>query len=106
MISLAWILAIFEVSWESGGDHPGFLFLDSPQKNLGQTGERDAEFADTVTIADFYKHLRTWLAGPGAGAQIIIVDNAPPPDAEDDVVVRYSGRVDRPPYGLIDDAVA
>jgi hypothetical protein len=106
LISLAWVLAIFEVSWESGGAHPGFLFLDSPQKNLGQTGERDAKFADTVTIADFYKHLRTWLAGSGAGAQIIIVDNAPPANAENDVVVRYSGRADHPPYGLIDDAIA
>ncbi|RLK24756.1 hypothetical protein DER29_2690 [Micromonospora sp. M71_S20] len=106
LISLAWILAIFEVSWESGGSHPGFLFLDSPQKNLGQTGERDAEFADTVTIADFYKHLHTWLTGRGAGAQIVIVDNAPPAEVEDDVVVRYSGRADQPPYGLIDDAVA
>jgi len=105
LISLAWTLAIFEVSWESGGSHPGFLFLDSPQKNLGQTGERDAEFADSVTIADFYKHLHTWLAGRGAGAQIIIVDNAPPAEAEDDVVVRYSGRAEQPPYGLIDDAI-
>jgi hypothetical protein len=106
LISLAWILAIFEISWESGGSHPGFLFLDSPQKNLGQTGERDAEFADTVTIADFYKHLHTWLAGPGAGAQIVIIDNAPPVEIENDVVVRYSGRADQPPYGLIEDATA
>ncbi len=106
LISLAWILAIFEVSWEAGGYHPGFLLLDSPQKNLGQTGERDAEFADTVTIADFYKHLHTWLTGPGGGAQIIIVDNAPPSGAENDIVVRYSGRADQPPYGLIDDAIA
>ncbi|GAB3946946.1 hypothetical protein GCM10027614_41320 [Micromonospora vulcania] len=106
LLSLAWILAIFEVSWESGGSHPGFLFLDSPQKNLGQTGERDTEFADTVTIADFYKHLHTWLAGLGAGAQIIIVDNAPPAEVENDVVVRYSARADQPPYGLIDDAIA
>jgi hypothetical protein len=63
------MLAIFEVAWEAGAAHPGFLFLDSPQKNLGQTGERDAEFADTVTIADINKHLHNWLTGPGAGAQ-------------------------------------
>ncbi|RKN41008.1 DNA recombination protein RecN [Micromonospora endolithica] len=104
LISLAWELAIFEVAWETGAAHPGFLFLDSPQKNLGQTGERDAEFADTVTIADFYKHLHTWLAGPGAGAQIVLADNAPPPEADDDVILRFSRRVDQPPYGLIDDA--
>jgi DNA repair exonuclease SbcCD ATPase subunit len=104
LISLAWMLAIFEVAWETGGSHPGFLFLDSPQKNLGQTGDRDAEFADTVTIADFYKHLHSWLADAGAGAQIVISDNAPPPEADADVIVRFSRRVDLPPYGLIDDA--
>lgn len=104
LISLAWMLAIFEVAWESGAAHPGFLFLDSPQKNLGQTGERDAEFADTVTIADIYKHLHNWLAGPGAGAQIVLADNAPPHEADDDVILRFSRRVDHPPYGLIDDA--
>lgn len=106
LISLAWTLAIFQVAWETGGSHPGFLFIDSPQKNLGQTGERDTEFADAVTISDFYKHLHAWLAGPGAGAQIIIADNAPPLYAEDNIVVRYSGREALPPYGLIDDATA
>ncbi|MEV0327445.1 DNA recombination protein RecN [Micromonospora echinospora] len=104
LISLAWMLAIFEVAWEAGAAHPGFIFLDSPQKNLGQTGERDAEFADTVTIADFYRHLHAWLAGPGVGAQVVLVDNAPPPEAADDVILRFSRRVDQPPYGLIDDA--
>jgi hypothetical protein len=103
LISLAWQLAVFEVAWETGSSHPGFLLLDSPQKNLGQAGERDAEFADTVTIADIYRHLHTWLAGRGAGAQVIVADNAPPPQADPDVVVRFSRRPDQPPYGLIDD---
>jgi hypothetical protein len=102
LISLAWILAVFEIAWESGGAHPGFLFLDSPQKNLGQT-DRDAEFADSITIADIYRHLHTWLAGAGAGAQVVIADNAPPAEADDDVIVRFSRRLDQPPYGLIDD---
>ena len=39
-------------------------------------------------------------------AQVIIVDNRPPATADDHVVVRYSGRTDEPPYGLIDDEVA
>jgi hypothetical protein len=103
LISLAWQLALFEVAWETGSSHPGFLLLDSPQKNLGQTGERDAEFADTVTVADIYRHLQRWLAGRGAGAQVVVADNAPPPEAEADVIVRFSRRPDQPPYGLIDD---
>jgi hypothetical protein len=103
LISLAWQLAVFEVAWESGSSHPGFLLLDSPQKNLGQTGERDAEFADTVTVADIYRHLQGWLAGRGAGAQIIVADNAPPAEADPNVIVRFSRRSDQPPYGLIDD---
>jgi hypothetical protein len=53
-----------------------------------------------------YRHLRRWLAGSGAGAQIIVADNAPPPEADADVVVRFSRRRDVPPYGLIDDETA
>jgi hypothetical protein len=106
LISLAWILAIVEIAWETGSAHPGFLMIDSPQKNLGQGGERDAEFADSVAVADFYRHLHEWLAGPGHGAQIFVVDNAPPESADDDVVIRFSGRADQPPYGLIDDEVS
>jgi hypothetical protein len=106
LISLAWILAIFEIAWETGSAHPGFLMIDSPQKNLGQGGERDAEFADAVAVTDFYKHVHDWLNGPGQGAQILVVDNAPPPSADDDVVVRFSRRADQPPYGLIDDEVS
>jgi hypothetical protein len=103
LIALAWQLAMFEVAWETGSSHPGFLMLDSPQKNLGRAGEHDAEFADSVTVADIYRHLHGWLTGPGAGAQIVVADNVPPEMAEPDVIVRFSRRPDQPPYGLIDD---
>jgi hypothetical protein len=104
LIALAWQLAMFEVAWETGSSHPGFLMLDSPQKNLGRAGERDdAEFADSVTVVDIYRHLHGWLSGPGAGAQIVVADNVPPEMAEPDVIVRFSRRPDQPPYGLIDD---
>lgn len=65
--------------WETGSAHPGFLMIDSPQKNLGQGRDRDAEFADSVAVADFYKHLHDWPAGPGESAQIFVVDDVPPP---------------------------
>jgi len=106
LISLAWILAIFEIAWETGSAHPGFLMIDSPQKNLGQGGDRDTNFADSVAVADFYRHLHEWLSGPGVGAQVVVVDNAPPASVDNDIVVRYSRRADQPPYGLIEDEVS
>ncbi|MDO3400949.1 hypothetical protein QWI29_12990 [Mycolicibacterium neoaurum] len=103
LISLAWMLSIFETAWESGSHHPGFLMIDSPQKNLGHGGQLDKEFADSVAVSEIYRHLHDWLAGPGAGAQVIVVDNTPPAVTESDVVVRFSGRAEDPPYGLITD---
>ncbi|MFD8413946.1 DNA recombination protein RecN [Streptomyces sp. NPDC059650] len=103
LLTLAWQLAVFEVAVETSAAHPGFLMIDSPQKNLGHGATRDAVIADAVAIDDFYHHLTSWLAEQGAGAQVLIVDNSPPALAEDYVVVRYSRSEDRPPYGLIDD---
>lgn len=37
-----------------------------------------------------YRHLSGWLAGAGAGAQVVVADNAPPPVAGADVIVRFS----------------
>ncbi|WP_225884566.1 hypothetical protein [Streptomyces sp. fd1-xmd] len=103
LLTLAWQLAVFEVAVESSAAHPGFLMIDSPQKNLGHGGTRDAAIADAIAIDDFYRHLTSWLAEQGSGAQVIIVDNSPPRLVEDNVVVRYSRSEERPPYGLIDD---
>ncbi|GIH15664.1 DNA recombination protein RecN [Rugosimonospora africana] len=103
LIALAWQLATFEIAWETRSSHPGFLMLDSPQKNLGNSGESSAESADGATIERFYRHLDAWLAGKGTGAQIVVADNAPPPAAASAVIVRFSRRPDQPPYGLIDD---
>jgi len=103
LIALAWQLALFEIAWETRSSHPGFLLLDSPQKNLGQTAGRSADLVGSATIDSIYHHLERWLAGKGAGAQIVVADNTPPPAAADDVIVRFSRRPDQPPYGLIDD---
>ncbi|WP_436522060.1 DNA recombination protein RecN [Actinoplanes sp. HUAS TT8] len=101
LIALAWQLAIFEIAWETRSSHPGFLLVDSPQKNLGQTSGPEA--GDGPGIDRVYRHLEDWLSGPGAGAQIVVADNTPPPTAAADVIVRFSRRADRPPYALIDD---
>lgn len=115
LIALAWQLTVFEEAVEFGHGHPGFLLIDSPQKNLRRgtitqpNGTQSSDEADinsrATTIVDrIYRHIRDWLArNPGAG-QIMMVDNEPPSTADDYVVVRYSGDVDAPPYGLITDA--
>ncbi|MER6354655.1 DNA recombination protein RecN [Streptomyces sp. NPDC001634] len=104
LLTLAWQLAVFEIAVETSAAHPGFLMIDSPQKNLGHgVGTLDAVIADAVAIDDFYHHLSVWLADRGAKAQLIIVDNSPPLLAEGSVVARYSRNEDQPPYGLIED---
>jgi hypothetical protein len=105
LIALAWELGIFEHAVTSGGAHPGFLMIDSPQKNLKpRDGVADPEIEDPNSITDaVYLHLLTWAAGAGKDSQLIVVDNAPPIRAEAAVVVRYTANAAVPPYGLIDD---
>lgn len=119
LVALAWQLTIFGEALEAGQGHPGFLLIDSPQKNLrrgslpqsvvdgsnaGDDGGDDDEIAArSTTIVDrIYEHLKTWLS-QHPEAQIIMVDNEPPARAADDVVVEYSADPEKPPYGLIDD---
>jgi hypothetical protein len=108
LISLAWQLAIFERAVEQGQPHPGFLMIDSPQKNLmpeGDIGVTD-EFADPAIPRRIWRHVVTWTEQMGSTAQVIIVDNRPPSDLVDPhTVVRFSGHADDPPYGLIDDEI-
>jgi hypothetical protein len=106
LATLAWYLAIFEVVAENGGPHPGLLLIDSPQKGLRAEPGKTADEYQTPTIAEsVYQHLLDWTATePGAGTQIIVVDNTPQAIAEPHVIVRYSASADDPPYGLIDDA--
>lgn len=106
LISLAWYLTIWEMAFEEGERGPGLLVIDSPQKNLGHGAHPDdPDFADTRLVENIYQHAKTWLAGPGRGAQLIVVDNSPPESVRGDVVVRFTRDRGNPPYGLIDNAV-
>lgn len=101
LVSIAWMLAIFELAIESGASHPGVLMVDTFQKNLGGKAD-DEQFADIHIVERLYAHITTWLSGAGAGAQVIIVDNTPPDSVSDAVVVRYTRNPNEPPFGLID----
>lgn len=104
LVTLAWALAIFEVAYEAGAAHPGVLMIDTPQKNLGGQAD-DTEFADIHLVEAIYDHILQWLDGAGRGAQVIIVDNTPPVNADQHVRVRYTRDPNKPPFGLIDNEV-
>jgi hypothetical protein len=106
LISLAWYLAVWEIGYELNANLPGLLLIDSPEKNLGAGAGADPEFSDVSLVAGFYQHIKGWLAAAGKGAQIIIVDNTPPNEYADDVVIRFSGQVGIEPFGLISDATS
>ncbi|MGW3109688.1 hypothetical protein [Streptomyces sp. NPDC001100] len=130
LIALAWELAIFELAFEEGRRHPGFLLIDSPQKNLApdsgpvsdaeaavrpesedggaaESSDEDEDGVSAVTgeaiVRRVYAHIQAWLNSAGRGAQIILVDNVPPVPVQEDIVVRFGGPEGRPPHGLIDD---
>ncbi|MFW0775882.1 hypothetical protein ACLRGI_22250 [Paenarthrobacter nitroguajacolicus] len=105
LISLAWYLAVWEVSFEEAEHAPGLLIIDSPQKNLGHSADpNDPDFADTKLVQNFYRHAEKWLNEAGLGAQLIVIDNSPPESVRDHVVVRFTRDPHRHPYGLIHDA--
>lgn len=95
------MLAVFETAHEANHAHPGFLMIDTLQKNLGGLAD-DAEFADIHLIERLYTHVETWLSDAGQGAQIIVVDNTPPAAVEPHIVVRYTRDPEVEPFGLID----
>lgn len=100
LVSLAWMLALFEIAYEQGAGHPGVLMIDTPQKSLGGKADTE-EFADIHLVERVYEHVIEWLAGPGTGAQVVIVDNTPPGNAVEHVRVEYTRDPTRPPFGLI-----
>lgn len=109
LVTLAWYLSIFELTAEASAPHPGLLMIDSPQKGLmAKPGEESDEFQSESIAVSMYQHILDWAAEHGRdnSVQLIIVDNTPQPNASDVIAVRYSGRADDPPYGLIDDAIS
>ena len=104
LVSTAWFLSIFEKAIEMEGEHPGFIMVDSPQKDIGiRPSDAEDEYRDTKIVEKMYHHIIDKSNEYGNNAQIIIVDNEPPLFAQEYVIVKYSRNKDKPPYGLIDD---
>lgn len=102
LIAVAWQLTLFERAVEEGLPHPGFLVIDSPQKNLSPDVVGNEEFLDPKIVERMWSHIATWCKNHPQ-AQMVIVDNTPPPLVGDCVIVRYSRDAATPPYGLISD---
>lgn len=105
LLSVSWFLSIFECAIEHSGSHPGFVMIDSPQKNIGLSARVDEpEFRDTKIVEGLYHHIIE-KASEYESAQWIIVDNEPPEIAREFIRIKFSRRKNAPPYGLIDDEV-
>jgi septal ring factor EnvC (AmiA/AmiB activator) len=103
LVALAWQLAIFERAVESDAPHPGFLMIDSPQTSLKPPqGQAPDEFSKPDIVLRLWHHIAQWSGTAGSQSQLLIVDHAPPSEVSSDVVVRFSGDAEAPPYGLID----
>lgn len=105
LISLAWFLAMFGRAVATQAAHPGFLLIDSPQKNLTPRPDSGGEddFSDPAIVARVWGHLLEMSRDASSGTmQMIVVDNAPPAAAAQHVVVRYGGPLGPSPYGLIE----
>ncbi|MCX7748569.1 MAG: hypothetical protein N2645_17025 [Clostridia bacterium] len=104
LISLAWYSAMFELAIDYNGNHPGFLMIDSPQKNIGiKATQEDNDYRDMKIVTGVYNKLINICTNNTGNYQIIIVDNEPPSIVEGYIVKRYTGRKGKYPYGLVDD---
>ena len=106
LLSVGWFLSVFENAVELDARHPGFVMVDSPQKNIGVRAKtNEPDFRDTRIVHGLYAHIISKAQEFGPAAQWLIVDNEPPAIAGEYVVVRFTGDKNKPPYGLIDDEV-
>jgi hypothetical protein len=102
LIAVAWQLTLFERAIEEGLQHPGFLMIDSPEKNLSPDKVGDTDFLDPKIVERMWTHMERWCENH-PGAQLVIVENTPPPLVDDNVIIRFSRDPGVPPYGLITD---
>lgn len=102
LIAVAWQLTLFERAIEEGLPHPGFLMIDSPEKNLAPDKVGDTDFLDPKIVERMWTHMSRWCENHPQ-AQLVVVENTPPAFVDDRVIVRFSRDPAVPPYGLISD---
>lgn len=102
LIAVAWQLTLFERAIEEGLPHPGFVMIDSPEKNLAPDKVGDTDFLDPKIVERMWTHMKVWCESHPR-AQLVIVENTPPALVDDNVIIRFSRDPAVPPYGLIAD---
>jgi hypothetical protein len=83
---------------EEGLLHPGFLMIDSPEKNLSPDKVGDTDFLDPKIVERMWTHMKRW-SEHRPQAQLLIVENMPPSLVDDDVIIRFSRDPENPHTG-------
>jgi len=103
LISLAWYISMFKMANQRDSKHPGFLMVDSPQKNIGvKAKDSEKDFGDIRIVDGIYQEMLD-ICSQYDNTQIIVVDNEPPEYLNNYVTIRFTGRKGNYPYGFIDD---
>ena len=106
LASICWITSIYSEAIQRLKPYPGFLMLDGVQRGIGLRAHKEnIEFRDESIVNGIYTLLKE-LGELDDDCQIIVVDGHPPEYVEDNIVVYYSGKPDKPPFGFIDDEIS
>lgn len=109
MTTMAYFLSIALLN-TSNKNHPGFLIIDSPRKNLGADSTANDEFKDEEIFNSIIKYFIS-LSNKNKeedlvhDLQLIIINNGYPPFLpKEDLVKVFDGKgTGDIPYGLVDD---
>jgi uncharacterized Zn finger protein (UPF0148 family) len=110
MTTMAYFLSIALLN-SPNKNHPGFLIVDSPRKNLGADAKNNDEFKDEEIFNSIIKYFMTVNSSHEENEdvindiQLIIINNGYPPFLpEEDLIKVFDGKgTGDLPYGLIDD---
>ncbi|CAH1202922.1 hypothetical protein PAECIP111891_02145 [Paenibacillus allorhizoplanae] len=106
MITMAYYLSILICGTKEDNNHPGFLIIDSPRKNLGADSKiEDEEFKDEAIFNSIIKFFLLLDKEYKNDFQIIVINNGYPDFVSKDLIIKeFDGKGTKGlPYGLIDD---
>ncbi|MBN8211089.1 AAA family ATPase [Bacillus sp. NTK071] len=108
MTTMAYFLSIALLE-SPNKNHPGFIIIDSPRKNLGADAKSDDEFKDEEIFNSIIKYFLSINNSDDENinndVQIIVINNGYPPFVpQEDLIKVFDGKgTGDLPYGLIDD---